>query len=283
MPRGSRALALTALGGYNLVQNLAVPPPAYVPANLIAALGLLALARRDGCSWRDLGLDPADLGKGIRTGLAGSLVALVGAAGIATFPSTRPYLLDQRAAGQSWFDVVYRGLIRFPLGTALFEEVAFRGVIQGLWRRSGASRSQAETAAALSFGLWHLLPATTALAGNPLGPRLASRRGRRMVVMVGATGTGLAGLLLSWLRERSGSLVAPLLVHASVNSVGYLASVLAWRLSGPGDREPQPHPPGSRIAPPSSSARIRAPFWWVDPRGTVRRPLPRRSWSRKRR
>jgi membrane protease YdiL (CAAX protease family) len=120
-------------------------------------------------------------------------------------------------------------LVRLPLGTALFEEVAFRGVVEGVWRRSGASRREAVTAAAVAFGLWHLIPGTQALNGNPLDARVGTARSRAGVVTVGAFLTGLASLGLSGLRERSGSLAAPWLTHAAINSAMYLSGVSAWR------------------------------------------------------
>jgi membrane protease YdiL (CAAX protease family) len=37
--------------------------------------------------------------------------------------------------------------------------------------------------------------------------------------------TAGAGMALSWLRNRSGSLAAPVMFHCSINSIGF---VLAW-------------------------------------------------------
>ena len=40
MPDPSRVTPLLAIGAYNLVQNLLVPTPAYVPVNLAATAGV---------------------------------------------------------------------------------------------------------------------------------------------------------------------------------------------------------------------------------------------------
>jgi membrane protease YdiL (CAAX protease family) len=48
-------------------------------------------------------------------------------------------------------------------------------------------------------------------------------------VLVGCSGTAAAGALFSWLRLRSGSLLAPALLHLTANSGGLLASVAAAR------------------------------------------------------
>jgi hypothetical protein len=51
---------------------------------------------------------------------AGYAVALV-------FPGLRPLLTDARVAGLDGGELAYRLLVRIPLGTVLWEEVAFRG------------------------------------------------------------------------------------------------------------------------------------------------------------
>jgi membrane protease YdiL (CAAX protease family) len=229
MPNPGRWAVLVSLGAYNLVQNLVIPARAYVPLNLGATVGLVTLARRQGCTWDDLGLEPANIRRGLRVGVVGVAVSAAVAAVTLNHRSLAPYLLDQRAAGQRSGDVLFRVLVRLPLGTALFEEVAFRGAIEGIWQRSGASKREAALAAAVAFGLWHLIPGTHALNGNPLDLRMNTVRSRAAVVTLGAVVTGIASLGLSRLRNRSCSLVAPWLTHAAINSAMYLTGVAAWR------------------------------------------------------
>jgi membrane protease YdiL (CAAX protease family) len=233
MPDRGRLAALLAIGAYNLIQNLVVPVRAYVPANLAASLGLVALARRHGCSWDDLGLKPSKARIGFQLGVVGVAASAAVAVAAGTNRTTRKYLLDERAARQGGRDVAYRVLVRLPLGTALFEEVAFRGVVYGMWRRSGASPRKSAAAAAITFGIWHLIPANQALTGNPLGPRFTSCPSRVGVVVAGALLTSLSSFGFSWMRERSGSLLAPWMTHAAINSAGYLAGVAAWRRTAP--------------------------------------------------
>jgi membrane protease YdiL (CAAX protease family) len=228
-----RTTALLSIAGYNLVQNLVIPAYAYVPLNLGATVGLVALARGQGCTWDDLGLAPASVRRGLRIGMMGVAASAAVAAVTLKHRRLAPYLLDQRAAGQRSGDVLFQVLVRLPLGTALFEEVAFRGAVEGIWRRSGATKREAAMAAAVAFGLWHLIPGTQALNGNPLDSRMDSARSRAAVVIFGALVTGLAGLGLSRLRERSGSLVAPWLTHSAINSAMYLTGVAAWRRTRP--------------------------------------------------
>lgn len=233
MPIDARAKAISIIGAYNLVQNRLLPPAWYVPANLLTSAALLALARRAGCTWRDLGLARGDVARGIEVGLAGAGLAAVGATAMATRSTWRERLLDERVAGQKSNDVLFHTLVRFPLGTALFEEIAFRGVVEGTWMNSGASEREAATVAAALFGLWHLIPTVDALRGNPvsegMGPRL-----RAGAVLGGAAITSLASLGFSWSRRRSGSLFAPWLAHTAISCGGYLAGVFAWRRHGAG-------------------------------------------------
>lgn len=229
MPDRARIAVASALAGYNLLQNLALPAPAYVPANLLAAAGLVALGRRYGCTWNELGLDPSRVRPGLRLGLIGAAGAMAAALATIGNRSTGRLLLDERAADQAGRDVVFRALVRFPLGTALFEEVAFRGVLSGMWLRAGASARRASGVTALAFALWHLIPTRDALSGNPLDSRFTTPAAKAGVVATGALLTGISSFGLSWMRERSGSLVAPWMTHAAINSVGYLAGVAAWR------------------------------------------------------
>jgi uncharacterized protein len=220
-------LPIAELAAYNLIQNLVLPNRLYVPSNLAVSAGLVAQARRHGSGWSDLRLGPDRLGSGLVWGattisIAAGLISLLRLSG-------SRILLDQRAAGQGRRERLFRAAIRFPIGTALFEELAFRGVVEATWRQAGVSKRKAAGVSVLTFAAWHVLPTSRALGGNPLGTRLRSAPSRTAAVLGGAALAGLAGAGLSWLRERSGSLLAPWLVHAGFNTIGYLAADAAWR------------------------------------------------------
>jgi membrane protease YdiL (CAAX protease family) len=80
---------------------------------------------------------------------------------------------------------------------------------------------------AVVFGIWHVRPTLSALAANDLdgGPVL-----RAGAVVLGCLVTGVAGGLFTWLRLRSGSLLAPALLHLATNTLGTLAAAVAHRL-----------------------------------------------------
>lgn len=229
LQRHAGPIALGALFVYNILQNSAFGDRAYVPANLLATAGLLAFARRAGSSWPELGFDSDAFGPGISLGAqvgAGTAAALTAA--LAAEP-TRRLLLDDRAFGHSAESVVYRSLVRFPLGTALFEEVAFRGVLESLWsRRSGSGA--ARVVSAVAFGAWHLLPTYRLYPGMAVGSARPGRPERVLAALGSAVLTGLAGVSFSWLRGTRDSVAAPWLAHASYNSLAFLAAWLAWHI-----------------------------------------------------
>ena len=99
-------------------------------------------------------------------------------------------------------------------------------MLQATLRRVLAEPAATAVASAV-FGIWHIRPAAEAVAAN----RLATTRGARIsAVTATVAGTAAAGALLSFLRSRSGSLAAPLLLHLAANCTAPLASALARTL-----------------------------------------------------
>jgi membrane protease YdiL (CAAX protease family) len=50
-------------------------------------------------------------------------------------------------------------------------------------------------------------------------------------VVLAVAATAVAGFVFTWLRKRSGSLIAPIALHWSLNGLGALAAALVWHLS----------------------------------------------------
>jgi membrane protease YdiL (CAAX protease family) len=224
--RGATAFAAAAclvLAGYN---NLAGARPWhrrwYPAVNALAATATLTAAVASGLTWADLGLRRDRLRAGLSCGCAAA-APVVAAFGLAALtPVTRPLLNDQRIAGLDRRQLAYHVLVRIPVGTVVWEEIAFRGVLQAALRRVLAEPAATVVGSAV-FGLWHIRPTAEALAVN----QLAAGRGRRITAVIAvAAGTAGAGALLSVLRDRSGSLAAPVLLHLAVNCAAPLASAL---------------------------------------------------------
>ncbi|MGY1778687.1 CPBP family intramembrane glutamic endopeptidase [Geodermatophilus sp. SYSU D00804] len=202
-----------------------LPERAYAPVNAAAAATLLAAARSGGISWAELGLDPRRLGAGARAGGAWAAVVGAGYATALAVPALRPLLADARVTGLGARALAVRVLVRIPVGTVLWEEVAFRGVLPPVLRRVLPAR-QARAAAAALFGLWHVTPTVRTLA---LDAPAADRPRRAGAVAAACLATAGAGVLFARLRERSGSLLAPALLHLAANDLGALAAAAAGR------------------------------------------------------
>ncbi len=214
------------LAVYNNVTNLVLPDRVwrryYVLFNVVVALGLTALARLS-LSWTELGLTVEALPAGLAVGAAALLGTAVVLNLVPRLRAPARFFADQRVADLDRGELLRYVLIRIPLGTAFLEEVAFRGVLFGAWEAT-ASTAAAVIGSSAVFGLWHVGPTWEALRINRFagGPRRAAA-----AVAAGVVATGLGGVLLATLRVLTGGIWAPLLVHASVNTV---AAATAWRI-----------------------------------------------------
>ena len=221
------AALVPALAAWNnlVVHRLPGRPGSYVVANVAATGVLLAAARASGLSWAELGLARRRLAAGARWG--GGAAALV-AAGYGTalaLPGVRPLLADGRVSDLGGGELAGQALLRIPLGTVLWEEVAFRAVLLAALARL-LPRAGATGVSAAVFGVWHVRPTLGALAANDLadGPLL-----RTAAVLLACLATAAAGVLFAELRWRSGSLLAPALLHLATNTLGLLAAAAAHR------------------------------------------------------
>ena len=205
------------------------PRRAHVLTGPLAALFLLAVGRAAGLSWEALGLGAGSLARGIRWGGICAGLVIAGYAVALAVPATHRFFRDTRyrlGTGPA----VATAFLAVPLGTVVFEEVAFRSVLWGLIEEA-AGVAWATAGTSLLFGMWHVLPAldlartNTAVAGSGREARLA------VAVLGTVLFTVAAGVLFAELRRRSGSLLAPALLHWATNAAGVLGSALVWALS----------------------------------------------------
>jgi uncharacterized protein len=228
-----RALAFVAplvlfLGAWNnvVVPRLPGAPGSYVPFNVVASGLLLMAARAAGISWEELGLARRRVRAGVRWGGLCAAVVAAGCASALAIPTVRPLFADARLAGADGAEVAYQVLVRIPLGTVLWEEIAFRGVLLAALTRMVSPRA-AIGASALVFGSWHVRPTLSAVAANDLAGGPVTRI---PTVFLGCAVTAVAGCLFAWLRVRTGSLLAPVLLHLATNTLGTLTAAAVHRL-----------------------------------------------------
>lgn len=212
---------LLILAAHNLVQNSILNEEGYVWGNIVVAGTLAGLARDAGFTWEEIGLGPGDLRISRRMGAWVLTASTAFLAITARMPRIRHYLRDKRAPAATRPEKIRRALIRFPVGTALFEEVAFRGVLPALLANETRS---GDILAAGMFAIWHLIPTHHVLRVNGIAQR---PRSRMLGTLAGSAASGLAGYVLSRVRRKTGSILAPWLIHSAVNTTSYLAAVRA--------------------------------------------------------
>jgi membrane protease YdiL (CAAX protease family) len=199
-------------------------PVSYVGVNSLVgiALGGIALAPLHSNA-RELGLVGNRPRVVLAVGSAAVAVALPLFA-LAVSDSTAHFVADERAAGLDGAQIAFQALIRIPIGTALFEEFAFRGVLLGLFSRRG--RVFGVVASSVAFGLWHMRPTVEVIEANSSETSVWAT-----TALVGAAvvATGLAGAALCWLRRRGGGVAAPWAFHAVMNSLALVAATIAHR------------------------------------------------------
>jgi membrane protease YdiL (CAAX protease family) len=227
---GAELFAAGALLGYNVVLNRHLPDPAHVPANLAAAGVALGFARWQGATATDLGLSPLHAPHGARWGLAAMVPIIASVAASSAPPPTRAFYDDARVMGMSAERAAYELLVRIPIGTALAEELIFRGALLGLFRHKYSTVVAVAASSAL-FGLWHVAPTLESLRTNAAGRRAAGKPAHTAASIGGVVAiTGIAGAAFAALRLRSRSVLAPILAHAAINSSAFVATrVLARR------------------------------------------------------
>jgi membrane protease YdiL (CAAX protease family) len=199
---------------------------AHVAVGLGLAACLVVIARADGLTAADLGLARSTWPSGLRWGAAVAALVGVAYALASLFPAVRHAVPDD--AGDLGRATLWAILVVIPVGTVLPEELAFRGLLLPLLGR----RHGVPVAILLSsglFGLWHVLPS---LGGGPANAMIAGTvggdaPGMAARVMLTVLFTSLAGVVLCWLRLRSGSLLAPVLAHWTVNGLGVIVAVVA--------------------------------------------------------
>jgi uncharacterized protein len=194
-----------------VVWSFAAPRVRWHPVpNASLGTGLAAIARSP------LGLRPPALWSGMRYGVAAGAVAALGVAAVTALPPVRSAMAQRELPEHTgrWL------LLSIPIGTVWPEEAAYRATLGTVAEEAfGPTRGRLLQAAA--FGLWHIVDAR--ITGQPV---------LRTVLV-----TGVAGWFFGWLKARSGSLAAPMLVHLAVNETAALAALgvqrRATRRAGP--------------------------------------------------
>ncbi|HEX6299833.1 MAG TPA: CPBP family intramembrane glutamic endopeptidase [Acidimicrobiia bacterium] len=132
-------------------------------------------------------------------------------------------MADSRLASLGGADAFTTIFVRIPVFTALIEEAFFRGVLHAALTALYPIHVAVWLGAGL-FGLWHI------------GPGLHQAQAGDMSAKTGAVQTGLTvvattilGAFLVWLRIETGSIWAPVAVHAATNMTMAVFARIAGR------------------------------------------------------
>lgn len=212
---------LALLVATNVLLSAVGPSWAYLPVILSASIVAVVMARRAGVSRDDLGLTANEARRSLVVGSSiGAAIAAFVFASLAV-PGLRDLFVDDRYADLGAAGLAYQALVRIPLGTAVGEELLFRGVALGI----GLSRWSVSVATAVSsalFGLWHILPALDSHTSNSVATGVPIP----LLIMATVGITGLAGAGLAALRIRTGHVAAPIVVHAALNTSALVAAAV---------------------------------------------------------
>jgi membrane protease YdiL (CAAX protease family) len=169
------------------------------------------------------GLEAAGLSKKglLKSALWGVPVG-AGLAAISIFFFANPVVADEPleygpVAEMSASELALDLLVRVPISIAFFEELAFRGLLQGMLRRK-LSAWKAIAISSAAFGLWHA--GVTAISVTETSVATANKLPafiQPYVVPLGVVGgmivTGLAGAAFGIVRERTGNLAGSVVAH----------------------------------------------------------------------
>jgi membrane protease YdiL (CAAX protease family) len=224
------AVVVVVLTLTNLIAHFTTPWAGVVTVP-VAAVALVAWLRINGLGWAELGLGRDHWKSGAAYALAAVALVLAAIAVGALLPLTRPMFMNHHYATLS--GALVASMIIIPLQTVIPEELAFRGVLHGALNRAWGFRGVA-LAGSLLFGLWHIATSLGLTSSNVGFTRMFGGGfvGMLAGVLLAVVATAAAGFVFSWLRRRSGSLLAPIALHWSLNGLGALAAALVWHLSG---------------------------------------------------
>jgi membrane protease YdiL (CAAX protease family) len=230
-PRELVRLWALAVGGLALAKAAsALEPTGLLRANLAGVAAFLFIALPDGRlrargeEWPDYGAPLHGLrdrrtwrafGRGALVGLGvAALIFPAFAAGFWAYAELLPHLPPALARAVAPYAGSPRLAARLPPGlpllavvqllvVALPEELFYRGFVQTAWARSAPEKGVTVLGARLGTGfLW---------------TQLLFAAGHLVVLQPWRLGTFFPGLLFGWLRERTGSIAAPVFLHAVSN------------------------------------------------------------------
>lgn len=217
---------------YGTVLARLVPRRYHIVLNIGIAVTAIVLGLGFGLTPRDMGISLHTVASGIVVAiLASTLIALFTLV-VALIPPLRRFFLGDNLSHASGKLIAFEAGIRIPFSTALIEEVLFRGVLLGLLLAHHPTLI-ALLLSSIIFGLWHIFPTIATLEQNDVtAAAIEGKRHRKYAGVVGTvTITTIAGLLFGYFRILANSIIAPWLLHWTINSSGVAGIYVARKIT----------------------------------------------------
>lgn len=216
---------------YSTVLGRLVPKKYHLYLNIGIAAVAITLGLAFGLSLENMGLALDRILPGIYWAFIVSVVIIVSMLIISTIPILRRFFLGDNLSHANGKFIAFEAAVRIPLGTALVEEILFRGVLLGLLLQHH-SKIEALLISAAIFGLWHIFPTMDSLKSNITAAKVIANKTPRAAGSIAGVVviTFIAGLFFGWLKILANSIVSPWLVHWSINASGIMGIALATKL-----------------------------------------------------
>lgn len=183
----------------------------FVPLLAGCVGGLVTLGAGALFGFQQIGLLGADpVATLVWAAAAAQLMSLIGST-MMRREDLRAHLADPRLASLSPAEAFAQIFVRIPIFTALIEEAFFRGVLHATLIALYPTPIAIWLGAGL-FGLWHI---GAGIDQSRAGEKTVRASALHTVVTVVAT--TVAGAFFVWLRVATGSIWAPVAVHATIN------------------------------------------------------------------
>lgn len=225
------ALLIIGILAYGSILAKYIPRKAHIGSNLLAAGLTVLLGIFLGLSFPQMGLTLHGVTKIIIVSIAATLAIFLVTFLVSFIPFLKRIFLGESFANARARTVFFEAGFRIPLGTALVEEILFRGVLLGALLQS-YSPVAAGIIAAIVFGLWHIVPSINSIESNNAVQEKLRAKSLHTASSVAAIVlvTTIAGLFFNWLRIVSGTIFTTWAVHWAINSSGAVAAALQGKI-----------------------------------------------------
>ena len=162
---------------YGTVLAKLVPKKYHLWLNIFIAVVAVVIGFAFNLTLEQMGLGLQHILPGIFVAIVASIVITIATLAISAIPFLRHYFLGDDLAHASGKLIAFEAAIRIPLGTALVEEILFRGVLLGLLLTQNSTLT-AIVVSSVIFGLWHIFPTINTLESNNGAAALNTKKSR---------------------------------------------------------------------------------------------------------